>query len=825
MMDWLGNLLDIENLESLVDVQMQFAAAWARNRGVLVLLCCLALAAASVVFYVRYQALRHRKVRIPMAIFRALVLASLVWILAEPEAVLKVRTTPRPTLVVLFDGTDSMNMRDKVSPTAQAALRQALGAEAPAFSEDLDKGPSRQDLVRAAIRSEDLGWLEALNERFHLRGYVLDQSDGVREILMSRSSPDAVDTALVAEQLGGCDAGVTALGAALDEIRRRTQNHLLAGVVVVSDFDQNRGQPALDAAKRLKAPLYTVGVGPTEAVDLTISLNPPPDLKEGERAVIPIELRQRGLSGRDADVMLLARPMTFEGARPDLRFEVVGTVTVPLDAGTVEATVPYEPAVSGRYTLEARVKPFDEEVRRDNNAAQREVMVRDDALKILFVEYEPTWEWRFIKEVFYRDPMIGREGFRTYLDSADFTVRRSSDIFIEMLTTLARSRQEFFSYDVIFLSDIPSRVLPSHPRDSQGYQGIQEMLVEYVSKFGGGLVVLAGPRFGPSALIDTKIADMLPVVVGPGFRRRNGQFDLRLTPNAARYDFMSLADNAYENAEAWRNFKDLQWYQPCLRPHPLATVLACHPTDRCVDGKTPQPLVAIRRYGKGEVVYFAFNEIWRLRKRYGEKYYGRLWGQLIYRMGLSRALGAQKRFRVQTDRQRYQAGQKVRIIVEAYTKDYTPLEIEADSLSAKLIAQPASGRDKPSQTELRIPLSRDKVFFETSVPVFTAGPHRLLVRDPVTMKDVETTFKVAPTTAERRSTVRNIDVQHAMAQDTRGKAYELHEVHTMATDVTSRSTGEISTRRRVLWNTWLVLGLVLVLMFGEWTTRKLLNLQ
>ena len=52
-------------------------------------------------------------------------------------------------------------------------------------------------------------------------------------------------------------------------------------------------------------------------------------------------------------------------------------------------------------------------------ARHDDVTIHDKALKVLFVEYEPTWEWRFVKEVFYRDKLVGREGFRTFLRSAD----------------------------------------------------------------------------------------------------------------------------------------------------------------------------------------------------------------------------------------------------------------------------------------------------------------------------------------------------------------------------------------------------------------------
>ena len=97
--------------------------------------------------------------------------------------------------------------------------------------------------------------------------------------------------------------------------------------------------------------------------------------------------------------------------------------------------------------------------------------------------------------------------------------------------------------------------------------------------------------------------------------RDEAEFPLRLTASASTYSFMNLGANDIENAKAWDNLRRMNWYYPVANKHDLAEVLAEHPTDKCLDGKTPQPLIAIRRYGKGEVVYLAFNEMWRLRRR------------------------------------------------------------------------------------------------------------------------------------------------------------------------------------------------------------------
>ena len=137
---------------------------------------------------------------------------------------------------------------------------------------------------------------------------------------------------------------------------------------------------------------------------------------------------------------------------------------------------------------------------------------------------------------------------------------------------------------------------------------------------------------------------MLPVVVDSSRRLRDDRpFHLQLTLDALNYKFMQLGEGdqaADASRQAWDNMGMLPWYQPVKWKHPLATVLAEHPTDMTADGKTHQPLIAIREFPSGgKVVYLGFDETWRLRRKYGEQYYRQFWGQMIQHIGLSNHIG------------------------------------------------------------------------------------------------------------------------------------------------------------------------------------------
>ena len=758
--------------------------------------------------------------RLFLAGARGLLLCLLFLILADPIREITYTSHPRPLLWILFDGSDSMGIVDELSEDERARLDAATGmsgyqAQTTGSAGGAGTNPARIDYVRSLVSKSDENLLAALEEKFRLRAYVFDRADGVRA-LTSAGRDDGLEAASLAAQLT-TSGQVTALGSAFEDLSLRHATGNLAAALVISDFDQNSGPAPAAAAKRLGVPVFTLGVGPRTAADLAIDhLQTDPKMKKAEQSTVSVTLRQQELGGKTVSVRVTARPIDDEGDGGVAHPIDVGEKTVTLERATETLEFPFTPEVTGRFLFTAEVEPIDGETNAENNRAEREVTIIDDFLRLLFVEHEPTWEWRFVKEVFHRDKLVGMRGFRTFLRSSDPAVRESNELFV---TNLTLPRSEFFKYDVIFLGDYPGAQLSTR---------FCEMVKEFVGQFGGGLVVMAGPRFGPGELADTPLADMLPVVVDPDARLRDErEFEPALTPFADQYDFMKLGRNAGENRVAWQNLGRLPWYQPVKRVDTTATtVLAQHPTEMCVDGKTPQPLVAIRKYGRGEVVYIGFNEMWRLRRKHGERHYRQFWAQMIHRLGLSHALGSQKRFVVRTDRQQYQADDKVLLSVEAYDKDFERLsedDVPDKTLQAEFV-RPGRGSDGTSNVS-NLAIAQTKLgLFEAQIPVFEPGEYRVKVSDPVTSEISEVNFRVASVSVERRSAVRNFSEQQRIAIETGGKSYELDTVGSLLKDFDPPRLTETTVEIEPLWSSWLWFGAVVLLMLGEWFARKIVNL-
>jgi hypothetical protein len=819
----LGWLLGLENVTSIDELEPALAAPWAQESAFWVFGAAALAAFLAAIFYLRWQPKGSLPARLALAGMRGLLLALLILTLADPVLRLTIVHEQRPLLYFMVDGTDSMAIADELPAAKGQELKKAVGLQQGPGARSQESGVrgqiSRMEYVQALLRKKDDNLLARLQDdkRIQIEPFLFDGNSTSQLRKLGGAAEGRVEPAALADQLS-TTGQVTALGSVLSSVGQQFGSGRLAGVVLVSDFAHNSGVAPLGSGDsspvaRLGVPVYAVGVGMTEAIDLQVELQTDPKMKKAERSSILVKLRQSGLQGQSVRVSLTARQLGGDAMGTPAAEIKVGERTVSLQSAVEAIDFPFTPEESGRFEFTASADKMEGEIVDQNNAMTLDVNVIDDYLRLLYVAHEPTWEWRFIKEVFHRDKLVGMDGFRTFLSSSDPRVRESNVLFVPSLTP---KRSEFFANDVLFLDDMPRGALSDRFCD---------MTKEYVSNLGGGLVVIAGPRFGPKELYQTPLADMLPVTIDPNADLRDApqhpEFRPRLTAHASRYPFMQLGASDVENSRAWDNLGKLPWYQPIAAIHDQAFVLAEHPTDKCADGKTPQPLIAVRQYGKGQVVYLAFNETWRLRRRYGEKYYRQFWSQLIYHLGMSHALGSDKRFVARIDAQEYRAEDKVLLSVEAYDENYEPLGRDglADgALTAELV------KPNGDLTPLSVPMLRRGVF-ELRVPVFAAGQYSLRIKDPITGKSEEQPFEVLPLSAERRRGVRDEKLQHDLAQRTGGRAYDLTTVDQLVQDLNVQPLLERQTRSHGLWTTPLWFGAIVMLMLGEWLGRKMIRLS
>src|SRR5262249_56656483 len=125
-----------------------------------------------------------------------------------------------------------------------------------------------------------------------------------------------------------------------------------------------------------------------------------------------------GLIGSPIRVKRTARPIS-DGGRGSTGDEPIDIEdkTVRIESAEQPVEFAWTPAETGRFLVTASSEPQPGELVTQNNRAEREVNIRDDFLRLMFVEYEPTWEWRFLKEAFHRDKLVRHRASPPFLRS------------------------------------------------------------------------------------------------------------------------------------------------------------------------------------------------------------------------------------------------------------------------------------------------------------------------------------------------------------------------------------------------------------------------
>ena len=313
---FLGAILGLDNVESIQQIRPSFTESWASSAPFWVFCAAGVLAGVGVVTYYRFEPAARGRSRLALAILRGVTLALLVIILAGPALTIVFTNEPKPLMYLLFDGSDSMAIRDNLGDEQQQKLMEAVELK-PAADKASAAPPRRVDYVQALLKKQNQNLVKRLGEKYRLRAFLFDRRDGVRGLSLSKAATDTqLDPALLADDLT-TSGEVTALGSALEDLALRHKKSQLAGVVAFGDFAWNSGPSPIGAVSigdaqspvaRLGVPVYTVGVGPEAALDLRVELAAETTTKKGERISIGVKLSQSQLDGQTARVRLTAVP-------------------------------------------------------------------------------------------------------------------------------------------------------------------------------------------------------------------------------------------------------------------------------------------------------------------------------------------------------------------------------------------------------------------------------------------------------------------------------------------------------------------------------------
>jgi uncharacterized membrane protein len=569
----------------------------------------------------------------------------------------------------------------------------------------------------------------------------------------------------------------------------------LASVVLVSDGARNAGGSAEDAARLFSqrgAVLHTVGLGdPTPPKDYEVlRVTSPRRVRRNTQVEVFATIRATDLPGpldvqvhRDDALLVSKRFEAGEGAY--------------LRRVRLELT----PDLDGSATYTVSIPPADGEAVTANNRQSFDLEILDDRLPVLYVEGSPRMEYRFLRRALFRDPDFRLVGLLR-LASDRFHVQGANADEQSLRKGFPTTPEQLFSYEAVILGDIEADYFTPQQR---------EMLERFVSRRGGGLLMLGGVNsFGAGGWPGTPVARALPVNVAPADGRyADGRVRVRPTEEGLEHPVLHIAGDRDSDARLWELAPPVVGLSPVSGVKAGASVLL-----GAVD--SPAPILAVQNYGSGRSAAFLSGGswYWQVSRPASDLLHEKFWKQLVRWL----AVGARRQLAVETDAGVYGRRDPVTMRATVLAEDLEPVN---DAAVTATVTDPLGNREQLAMDWI---LSADGVYQARYVPTLTGRYDVALAVEGWDVSGVETGFQVSRPLVEFTDAGQKALTLKRMAELGGGRYFAEREAEELGQAVVSTvrdARRSVTTRTSgPLWDMPAALIAFVMLVCCEWLVRR-----
>jgi uncharacterized membrane protein len=638
-----------------------------------------------------------------------------------------------------------------------------------------DAGETREEVARKLL---DGGLLKNLRSRFQVRLYGLGA--GVTR----------------ADNTTGLKAadGSTQIGKGLRQLADEAATLPLGAVLLISDGADNSGGVDLETLaelRRRRLPVYTVGVGKRElSSDIELDgLDLPAKALEGSRLQARVTIRQSGFSGQRTRLNLI-------GGGAVLASQEVVLKNTPEQVETIE----FVAGKGGVKEIEARMDPLPGESNTLNNRQHRVLEVEHGKRRILYVEGEPRWEFKFIRRAVEDDPAL--EIVSMLRTTQNKIYRQGISNPNELVDGFPTKPEDLFEYDGVLLGSV----------EAAFFSGTQaQMLKDFVDRRGGGLLFSGGR----AALSDggynvAPFAELLPVTLPQRKNAFQRSFVAAELTDAGKKSLVCrIEDDRDKSIRHWEILPYLADYQDPGKEKAGAVVLA-----RVDAGGKRLPLLITENYGRGRTGVFATGGSWRWRMQQpvGDLTEETFWRQLL------RWVGGATPGRVVTSAPRTQLEDDGKIQLRAEVRNLQYLPASDADVQARVISPDGGSETVPLHPEALAP----GIFSaEWSAPKTGSYIAEVTARQggKEIGKDV-LTFRREDGVAENFHREQNRELLQKLSEETGGRYYTPEGASKLEQEIEYSEAGITSREMKDLWDMPAVLLLLIGLRGAEWMLRR-----
>jgi len=639
-----------------------------------------------------------------------------------------------------------------------------------------ENGSTRLDQAVKALQN---GALAALQKKFQTRLYRLDSR-------LTRIA-DLKDL-----QPG---APATHIADSLKQLAEETSDLPLGAIVLISDGAENTGGIDLDTISALRSrhiPVHTVGVGqehPARDLELDDAALAPRSLATSRVAAV-VSFHQHGYAGKKALLTVRDGAKVLTGR----------SVTLAADGDTQSETVVFNAGAAGAKALEFSLEVLPGEENSANNAIIRLLNVESDKRRVLYVEGEPRWDYKFIRRAEEDDSMVQLVSMLRTTENKIY--RQGIQSPTELAEGFPTRPESLFAYHALIIGSVEANYFTAAE---------QQLIRDFVDRRGGGLLMVGGR----SSLADggwgaSSLADLLPVVL-PNAKDTYHVDPATVVLARAGVDspITRVEDVPAANAARWQKLPYLMDYQDPGVAKPGAAVLA-----QMYGGGRQMPLLVTENYGHGRTAVLASGGTWRwqMNTPVGDPTHDLFWQQLIRWL----TVDASGPVVASVPKQMLFDDNRVVLSAEVRGKDYQPVSdarVEAhvigpNGVTANLDMAPVP--DAPGSFQSDWTAGQPGSYL-TEVTAIRGGEQ--LGRDVLTFQRIDGV-------AENFHTGQNRDLLDRLAAQTGGRYWRPQEMSTLVDSIAYSEAGVTTRETLELWNMPAVFLLILLLRATEWLLRR-----
>ena len=638
----------------------------------------------------------------------------------------------------------------------------------------------------AAVNVLNGGLVKQLQEKFQVRLYRL--SDHLERL-------DAYDK-------GGLDkltaAGTaTHIGDSLKQVIADAASLPIGAVVLLSDGADNSGGIDLETiseVRRQRIPVHTIGFGREKMahdVEMT-GVETPARALPDSRLSATVSFRQHGYAGSKAKIFIKDGGKVL--AARDITFKADGVEQIE--------NILFNAGQKGVKAIDVSIDPLPGEENQRNNKITRLVNVDNRTPRILYMEGEPRWEFKFLRRAVEDDKSIHLATILRTTQNKIYVQDDHADAPKSLKDGFPTRIEDLFEFDGLILGSVDAPYFTSTQ---------QQMMKDFVDRRGGGLLFLGGREsLADGGYARSVLNEVLPVKLPD---RKNtfvrDPANVELTAQGVDSLITRIEEDPQKNVERWKKLPYLMNFQDAGQPKPGAVVLVwALPTSL---GKLP--LLTIENYGRGRTAVFATAGSWRwqmlqpVADKSHEMFYSQLLRWLVNE--------TPRRLMVSTPKQLLNDESQVKLRADVRDKAFLPA---ADAtVEAHILG------DGTAETVTMRPDALDAGVYTADWTMPKAGSYVVEVTAHRGVEDLGRdviTVKRDDGVAENFHVEQNRELLEKLSSETGGRYYTPEDAKRLGKDINYSEAGITVRETRDLWDMPVIFLLLLMLRSGEWLLRR-----